>query len=86
MARAPGWWLTFARGIVALCLGGALIVAGAGQSRLATFIGIYWLLGSVLTIRWVLPKPGSSRQALGGDCSRDRSAHRIGAPGPKSVG
>ena len=54
MARAPGWWLTLARGLVALCLGGALLVAGAGQSRLATFIGIYWLLGSVLTIRWVL--------------------------------
>jgi uncharacterized membrane protein HdeD (DUF308 family) len=29
-------------------------VAGAGQSRLATFIGIYWLLGAMLTIRWVV--------------------------------
>ena len=29
-------------------------MAGAGQSRLATFIGVYWLLGSVLTLRWVL--------------------------------
>jgi uncharacterized membrane protein HdeD (DUF308 family) len=53
-ASARGWWLTFIRGLVALCLGGALLVAGAGQSRLATFIGIYWLLGAVLTIRWVL--------------------------------
>lgn len=56
-----GWWLTFVRGLVALCLGGALLLAGAGQSRLATFIGIYWLLGAVLTIRWVL----RSREAPG---------------------
>lgn len=56
-----GWWLTFVRGSVALCLGGALLVAGAGQSRLATFIGIYWLLGAMLTIRWVV----RSREAPG---------------------
>lgn len=35
-----GWWLTFVRGLVALCLGGALLLAGAAQSRLATFIDI----------------------------------------------
>jgi uncharacterized membrane protein HdeD (DUF308 family) len=51
---ARGWWLILVRGLVALCLGSALLVAGAGQSRLATFIGIYWLLGAVLTIRWVM--------------------------------
>lgn len=56
-----GWWLTFFRGLVALCLGGALLLAGAGQSQLATFIGIYWLFGAVLTIRWVL----RSREARG---------------------
>lgn len=56
-----GWWLTFFRGLVALCLGGALLLAGAGQSQLATFIGIYWLFGAVLTIRWVL----RSREAPG---------------------
>lgn len=57
-----GWWFTFVRGLVALCLGGALLLAGAGQSRLATFIGSYWLLGAVLiTIRWVL----RSREAPG---------------------
>lgn len=63
--RAQGWWLAFARGLVALCLGGALLVAGAGQSRLATFIGIYWLLGSVLTIRWVLRSRGVPGRRLG---------------------
>jgi uncharacterized membrane protein HdeD (DUF308 family) len=31
-----------------------LLGAGAEESRLATFIGVYWLLGSVLTIRWVV--------------------------------
>ena len=49
----PGWRLAFVRGVVALFLGGALVVAGAGQSRLATFIGAYWLAGAVLTLRWV---------------------------------
>ena len=62
---ARGWRLTFVRGLVALCLGGALLVAGAGQSRLATFIGMYWLLGAVLTIRWVLRSPGVPGRRLG---------------------
>ncbi len=60
-----GWSLTFARGLVALCLGGALLVAGVGESRLATFIGMYWLLGAVLTIRWVLRSPGVPGRRLG---------------------
>ncbi len=64
-ASARGWWLTFVRGLVALCLGGALLVAGAGQSRLATFIGMYWLLGAVLTIQWVLRSPGVPGRRLG---------------------
>ena len=62
---ARGWSLTFVRGLVALCLGGALLVAGVGQSRLATFIGMYWLLGAVLTIRWVLRSPGVPGRRLG---------------------
>ena len=64
-SQARGWWLALARGLVALCLGGALLVAGAGQSRLATFIGIYWLLGSVLTIRWVMQSRGVPGRRMG---------------------
>ena len=63
----PGWRLAFMRGVVALFLGGALLVAGAGQSRLATFIGAYWLVGAVLTLRWVLRNravPGRRLAAL----------------------
>ena len=63
----PGWRLAFVRGVVALFLGGALLVAGVGQSRLATFIGVYWLLGAVLTLRWVLRNravPGRRLAAL----------------------
>ena len=56
---AHGWWITFIRGLVALGLGGALLVAGAGQSRLATFIGVCWLLGAVLTARWVMRSRGA---------------------------
>ena len=62
---ARGWWLTFGRGLVALCLGLALLVAAAGQSRLATFIGVYWLLGSVLTLRWVSRSPDAPGRRLG---------------------
>lgn len=61
-----GWWLTFVRGLVALCLGGVLLLAGAAQSRLATFIGIYWLLGAMLTIRWVLRSREVPGRRLGG--------------------
>jgi uncharacterized membrane protein HdeD (DUF308 family) len=50
--RTSAWWLSLARGLVALLLGVSLLVAGAGQSRLATFIAVYWLLGAVLTLRW----------------------------------
>ncbi len=65
----PAWRLAFVRGVVALSLGGALLVAGAGQSRLATFIGVYWLIGAVLTLRWVLRNravPGRRLAALAG--------------------
>ncbi len=59
------WLLTFVRGLVALCLGTALLVAGAGESRLATFIGAYWLIGSVLTIRWVARSRGIPGRRVG---------------------
>ena len=65
--QGPGWRLAFVRGVVALFLGGALLVAGAGESRLATFIGAYWLVGAVLTLRWVLRNravPGRRLAAL----------------------
>ena len=65
----PAWRLAFVRGVVALSLGGALLVAGAGQSRLATFIGAYWLIGAGLTLRWVLRNravPGRRLAALAG--------------------
>ena len=66
-SSGPGWRLAFARGVVALFLGGALLVAGAGQSRLATFIGAYWLVGAAVTLRWVLRNravPGRRLAAL----------------------
>ena len=65
VTSAPGWRIAFARGLVALFLGAVLLVAGAGESRLATFIGGYWLLGSVLTIRWVLRSRGVAGRRLG---------------------
>ena len=66
MSATPrGWWLSLARGLVALFLAGALLVAGADQSRLATFIAVYWLFGAVLTLRWALGSQETAGRRLG---------------------
>lgn len=60
-----GWWLSLARGLVALFLAGALLVAGDNQSRLATFIAVYWLFGAALTLRWALGSQETAARRLG---------------------
>ena len=58
--RAPGgwgarlWWITLVRACVALWLGVAVLVSGRTRPALANFIAVYWLAGSLLTLRWVL--------------------------------
>ena len=42
-ALARFWWLTAVRGLVALTLALAIVVAGRGTDRLANFLGLYWM-------------------------------------------
>jgi uncharacterized membrane protein HdeD (DUF308 family) len=53
------------RGLVALVLGVALLVAGGGMSLLASFIGGYWIVGAVLTLRWVASSKGARGRSVG---------------------
>lgn len=57
--RAPAlaarlWWLSAVRGLVALVLAFAVIMAGRGTSRLLTFLGLYWMVGGLITLRFAL--------------------------------
>jgi uncharacterized membrane protein HdeD (DUF308 family) len=45
------WWLTALRGLVALTLALAIVIAGRGTSRLVTFLGLYWMAGGLITLR-----------------------------------
>jgi len=54
-ARVAGlWWIVLFRAIVALALGIGVLVGSGERPMLANFIAVYWLLGSLLTLRWVL--------------------------------
>lgn len=50
-ALARYWWLTALRGLVALTLATAIVVAGRGTARLVTFLGLYWMAGGLITLR-----------------------------------
>lgn len=51
----PGglWWIFLARACVAIVLGLSILLAGGSRPALINFIAIYWLVGAVLTVRWV---------------------------------
>ena len=51
----PSWifWVFVVRGSVALALGVALLLSGDMVSNLGTFVAVYWIIGAVLTLRWV---------------------------------
>jgi uncharacterized membrane protein HdeD (DUF308 family) len=53
-AIARYWWLTAVRGLVALTLALAIVVAGGGTARLVTFLGLYWMVGGLITLRFAL--------------------------------
>ena len=52
------WWIMLARAAVALLLGLSVLLADKTRPALGNFIGVYWLLGSLLTLRWVLRHRG----------------------------
>jgi uncharacterized membrane protein HdeD (DUF308 family) len=58
------WWLLLLRAGVALLLGLVVLTSGTSRSALGNFIGIYWLLGSVLTLRWMLANRRQGRNGL----------------------
>ena len=50
------------RGLAGLLLGISVVLRSENTEKLATFIAAYWLVGALLTIRWVLAnrwRPGS---------------------------
>jgi len=48
------WWISLLRGCLALLLGIGALITGASQPMLVNYIGVYWLLGGILTTRWAL--------------------------------
>lgn len=47
------WWLSLLRATAALLLGASVLVSGETRSALGNFIAVYWLIGSLLTFRWL---------------------------------
>ena len=51
--RQPAFWITLARSIIALILGLALILQpDKARPMLVNFIGIFWLVAGVMSLRW----------------------------------
>jgi uncharacterized membrane protein HdeD (DUF308 family) len=68
-ALARYWWLTAVRGLVALTLAVAVVVAGRGAARLVTFLGLYWMAGGLITLRFALavrPRRGARLGLIAG--------------------
>ena len=56
------WWLFLLRGVAGLLLGISVMIGSENTDMLASFIAVYWLVGALLTIGWVLAnrwRPGS---------------------------
>ena len=66
--RAPTmlWWIMLARAAVALLLGLSVLLAEKSRPALGSFIGVYWVLGSLLTLRWVSRHRGERGARLAG--------------------
>jgi uncharacterized membrane protein HdeD (DUF308 family) len=47
------WWILAARAVVAFLLGVLVLLSQKTRPVLGNFIGVYWLVGSLLTLRWV---------------------------------
>lgn len=41
-------------GLVALTLALAIVIAGRGTDRLVTFLGLFWMAGGLITLRFAL--------------------------------
>ena len=48
------WWISVVRGVFSLLLGTAVLFTQDNRAMLANFIGAYWLLSGLLTLRWAM--------------------------------
>jgi uncharacterized membrane protein HdeD (DUF308 family) len=48
------WWIAVVRGAFSLLLGVAVLFTQGRRATLVNFIGVYWVLSGLLTIRWSL--------------------------------
>ena len=64
----PSWifWVFVVRGSVALALGVALLLSGDLVSNLGTFVAVYWIIGALLTLRWVAQHRSAPGWRVGG--------------------
>jgi uncharacterized membrane protein HdeD (DUF308 family) len=59
------WWVFLLRGIAGLLLGISVVLGSENTEKLASFIAAYWLIGALLTIRWVLANRWRQGSRLG---------------------
>jgi uncharacterized membrane protein HdeD (DUF308 family) len=65
-AHATKLWRVFLlRGVAGLLLGISVILGSENTEKLASFIAAYWLIGALLTIRWVLAHRGGPAAGSG---------------------
>jgi len=57
--RRYAWVILLVRAILALTLGIIVVVTGEFRPGLANVIGLYWLLGALLTLRWARAHRGA---------------------------
>ena len=62
--QAYAWVLLLVRSLLALGLGIVVLVTGELRPGIANVIAIYWLLGSLLTLRWARAHPGVREQRI----------------------
>jgi uncharacterized membrane protein HdeD (DUF308 family) len=56
-------WITVARGVMAIVLGLALALAlDRAPAALVNFMGVYWILNGIVTLRWGLAAEGPRRR------------------------
>ena len=66
-SQLPAWALFafFLRGSLALALGIALLVSGSSLTRIGTYLAVYWIVASLLTLRWTLRHEVASGRRVG---------------------
>ncbi|HEU6445937.1 MAG TPA: hypothetical protein VFL61_12840 [Gaiellaceae bacterium] len=66
-SQLPTWALFafFLRGSLALALGIALLVSGSDLTRIGTYLAVYWIVASLLTLRWTLRHEVASGRRVG---------------------